>query len=234
MTGTSPIVERPVLVFGAGQLALQALRQLRENGRDVSAFVVDEAYLPRNPVLAGVVVVSSSRLSTQFPPSGYEVFVAVGYRRMRARQEVYKRVRAAGYRSPNAVSRHALIEPDARIGSNNLIFAGCIIESGVSLGSNNTLWSGVTLCHDSRMGDHNFLAPRTTIAGNCSIDDLCFLGAASICVDGLTIHSETYLRAGAVMLANSERLGKYAGNPARKIGSVDPQVGIQVGRTAAA
>jgi sugar O-acyltransferase (sialic acid O-acetyltransferase NeuD family) len=234
VTGTSPIAERPVLVFGAGPLALQALRQLRENGREVSAFVVDEVHLPPTPVLHGVAVVASSRLRTEFPPGEYDIFVAIGYRRMRARREVYERVRAAGYRSPNAVSRHALIEPDARLGSNNLIFAGCIVESGVALGSNNVLWSGVTLCHDSRMGDHNFLAPRTTIAGNCSIEDLCFFGAASTCVDGLDILYETYLRAGAVALSNTERLGKYAGNPARKIGSVDPQVGIRVGRAAAA
>lgn len=220
----------PVVVFGAGQLALQAMYRLRENGRDVRAFVVDDSYLTEKRTIRAVPILTRSNLLDVHPPDRCEMFVAVGYRHMRSRRDAYDRMRAAGYRCVNAISPRAIVDDRVELGDNNLIFPGCVVESDVSIGCNNVLWSGTTLCHDSRLGDHNFLAPRTVIAGNCFIEHLCFFGVCSVCIDGLIVRSETYLRAGAVLLSSSETLGKYGGNPAVKLGQSDPQTGIQIGR----
>lgn len=222
--------ERPVVIFGAGQLAIQALHYLCEASRDVHAFAVDHRFLVATSTLCDLPVVAVSSLPKLYPPHGCEMFIAVGYRRMRARREAYERMQAAGYRFVNVVSSQAVVDSRAELGDNNLIFPGCIIESNVSIGSNNVFWSGTTVCHDSRVGNHNFLAPRTVIAGNCSVQDLCFFGVGSICIDGLHVRSETYLRAGAVLLSDSEQLGKYGGNPAVKLGAFDSRKGIQIGR----
>jgi sugar O-acyltransferase (sialic acid O-acetyltransferase NeuD family) len=229
-----PRDERPVVIFGAGQLALQAWYRLRENGREVCAFVVDDSRLSRERTLRELPIVAFSNLFEDYPPDRCEMFVAVGYRRMRSRRDAYQRMRAAGYRCVNAISSRAIVDVRVELGDNNLVFPGCIVESDVSIGCNNVFWSGATLCHDSRIGDHNFLAPRTIVAGNCSVEDLCFFGVASVCIDGLSVRSETYLRAGAVLLSSSERLGKYGGNPAVKLGYSDPQSGIQIGRIVSA
>ncbi len=56
-----------------------------------------------------------------------------------------------------------------------------------------------------------------------------FSESASVCVDGLTVRSETYLRAGAVLLSNSERFGKYGGNPAGSSDSRTRRSGFRSG-----
>jgi len=217
-----------VVVFGAGQLAVQAFERIAELGLQLSAFVVDDARLGDTTSLCGVPVVPFSRLQSSYPPDRCTMFVAVGYRHMRSRREVFERLQALGYRCCNLVSPHAYVARDAALGDNNLIFPGCIVESGVTLGDNNVLWSGATVCHDSRVGDHNFFAPRTVVAGNCRIGDLCFFGVAAAAIDGLTVSSESYVMAGAVLFADTAERGRYRGNPAVLFDHVDPARGIEL------
>lgn len=217
-----------VVVFGAADLAVQACERIAELGLTLRAFVVDDERLDGATSLRGAPIIGFSELCNAHPPDRCAMFVAVGYRHMRARRAVYERVRALGYRCISLVSPHAHLARDVVLGGNNLIFPGCVVESGVTLGDNNVLWSGATICHDSRIGSHNFFAPRTVIAGNCRVGDLCFFGVAAAAIDGLAVRSESYVMAGAVLFADTAERGKYRGNPAAVFGHSDPARGIEL------
>ncbi|HKS58442.1 MAG TPA: hypothetical protein VJS12_24305 [Steroidobacteraceae bacterium] len=217
-----------VVVFGAGELAVQAHERIDELGLRLAAFVVDDDRLGSTTTLRGVPVMAFSRLQGSYPPARCAMFVAVGYRHMRARRAVFERIRALGYRCINLISPHANVARDVAFGTNNLVFASCVVESGAALGDNNVLWSGATVCHDSRLGNHNFLAPRTVIAGNCRVGDLCFFGVGVAAIDGLTVSSESYLMAGSVLFADTAERGRYRGNPAALFGHCDPARGIEL------
>jgi UDP-3-O-[3-hydroxymyristoyl] glucosamine N-acyltransferase len=157
------------------------------------------------------------------------VLVAVGYASMRARREIYERVRRAGYTCCNLVCAGSMVSPDVDYGENNIFFPGVVVEPYVRLGDNNVLWSGAVVSHDTSVGSHNYCAPRVAISGNCTVGDLCFFGAAAAVIDGVDVASETYLRAGSTLFEDTRSLGKYAGNPAVRAGEIDPLVGLQIG-----
>ena len=52
------------------------------------------------------------------------------------------------------------------------------------------------------------MAPHSVIAGNCTVADLCFIGVGALVIDGLSVQSETYLMAGAVLFESTEQRGQ--------------------------
>ena len=145
MNGPAASDLRSVVIFGAGQLARQAQCCAGERGIEVAAFAVDDELLSDGRMLRGCPVVGFSELSSRFPPITHAMFVAVGYRRMRARREVFERVRAAGYRCTNLISPRAVVGDGVKMGENNLLLAGSVVECDAVLGDNNVLWSGATV-----------------------------------------------------------------------------------------
>ena len=191
----------------------------------VTAFTADSQFLSV-PTLGGLPFVPYESLQQQYPPTEFDVFVAVGYRSMRARSAIFSRVRKAGYRCPAIISPDAVMGSNVLFGDNTFVPPGAVVEPNVQIGSNNVFWPGVVICHHTKIGDHNYFSPSVTVCGNCTIGTLSFFGASSTVVDGIEVGWECQLMPGAVLTANAPSFGKYGGVPARRLNEVDGATGV--------
>jgi UDP-N-acetylbacillosamine N-acetyltransferase len=219
--------KRKIVLYGAGPFAsLMTVHFNHEPSYEVVARCVDRTYLA-TAEKAGPPLVPFEKIEASHPPGQYEMFLAIGYKRMRDRERLYLKAKDKGYRLVNFVSKNALVHDAEALGENNVILAGCILEPFVRLGDNNILWSGSTLCHGTQVGNHNFFAAGTILGGECAVGDCCFFGFGARVAAHLSISNETLVGANSLVLQDTEPFTRYLGTPAKRMG-VHADRGIEI------
>lgn len=214
-----------LFIYGASDLAkLAHYYAEKERGINVLGFIVDDDFYNIEEYI-GLPVFTWNKLPNI---ENIKIFVAIGYKNMRARVSAYSKVKQNGYECVNLVSPHSCIAKNVQMGDNNIIMAGAVIEPFVNLGSNNIIWSNATICHDTQLGNHNFFAANVTVGGKVTIGNNCFLGFSSTVTQNLTVGNEVLLAAGSVALATLKGLSMYAGSPATFKKAINPDLGITI------
>lgn len=221
-------MSKPLLIFGCGSLAKLAYYfATREMNLKVLGFVVDE-HQREVDTLCGLTVISWRAFLDTYRPDDVDMFVGIGYRSMRNRQESYERLKSEGYLLRNIVSKSVLMAETHFAESNNFLMPGVVIEPGVSIGVNNVVWSNTTICHESSIGEHNFLASNVTIGGESIIGSRCFFGFSSTLVQQRSVGDDVLVAAHSLLLQNADSLTRYQGQPAEAVVKIDPLVGVCV------
>lgn len=216
---TGPSTSRPIVIYGASRLGRLMYSYLTSEGTiSVAGFTVDREFLA-NSNGAEPPLHAFEDVERHWPPDTHDMFVALGYRRMRDRAVMFARARAKGYRLINHVSARAIVADDLCLGENNVIMPGVQIEPGVRIGDNNLFWSQTLVCHEVVIGNHNYFSARCLIAGGTSVGDLCFFGNGCITINDLAIGDETQALPGSVLYRRTRPYTKYMGSPAQAVGS---------------
>jgi sugar O-acyltransferase (sialic acid O-acetyltransferase NeuD family) len=228
---TNPIkaeAMKKLLIFGCTELAkLAHYYAAKEMGADVLGFVIDETHASGSESLAAPLFFWPEAVE-KFSSQDTVFFVATGYKSMRAREDVYTRVKQAGYGLANVFGKSSYIAEDIAMSDNNFIMPGAVLEPGTVLGANNVVWSNATICHDSRIGNHNFIAANVTLGGGVSVGDRNFFGFSSIVLQGRKIQSDTMIGAGSLVRSDLDALCEYRGCPAKEHARIDPSLGVCV------
>jgi UDP-N-acetylglucosamine acyltransferase len=82
----------------------------------------------------------------------------------------------------NQIHPLAVVDPEAKLGNNNVIGPFCVIDKNVELGDNNKLLNNVTLHFGARIGNGNEFFPGASIS--TKPQDLKFQGEETLCVIG--------------------------------------------------
>lgn len=207
-----------VIIYGMGPFAEQMCFYFtHDSGYKVVGFTVDAAYLNQT-TFCGLPAVPFEAVTKEYPPDSVDMFVAIGYRRMRDRGLLFSRAKACGYRLANYISSQVVRFQDLQLGENNVALANVQFEPFVTIGDNNAFMSATLVAHNASVGNGNFLAARCLLGGKCILEDGCFLGSGAILIDGLRIRRESYILAGSAVFRDTKEFHKYAGNPAREVG----------------
>ena len=201
---------KKLVIFGLGDIG-QLVHFYFETDSDyqVAGFTVDAAYLT-GPELCGLPVVAFEQVTEKFPPSEYDLFVALGYAKLNdLRKEKYLVAKALGYNVPSYVSSHATVLSQDGIGENCLILEDNTIQPFVTIGNNVVLWSGNHIGHHSTIQDHCFLASHIVVSGGVTVEESCFIGVNVTLRDHITIGRKCLLGAGTVLLEDAEPEGLY-------------------------
>lgn len=170
---------------------------------EIAAFA-DEFVSEEGKQHNGKPFVNLSELTTHFPPSEYEIILAVGYQKMNSnRKRLYLRLKEMGYRFPNFIHPTAVIH-NTVMGDANIIMENVMFEPNAKIGSNIIMWSGVVIGHNTDVGDHNHFAAVSMIAGNVKAGESCFFGNHATVKDGATIAEYTLVGAGAFVSKDSK------------------------------
>jgi sugar O-acyltransferase (sialic acid O-acetyltransferase NeuD family) len=201
---------RKTIIFGIGDFAQVACVYLRKDSpHEVAAFTVNQQYLPAERIL-GLDVVPFESLERSHPPSDFNLFVAIGYKRLnRAREAVYHASKAKGYELISYVNSRACIWGEVEIGDNCFIFEQNVIQPFVKLGNDTILWSGNHVGHHATIGEHCFIASHAVIAGHVQIGSHCFIGVNATFKDGIRIAPRCVIGAGAVVLRDTKEEEVY-------------------------
>ncbi len=190
---------KPLVIFGVGELAELAHFYFTEDaGRRVAAFTVDAAYL-RGDTFHETPVVAFEAITESFPPSQFEMFVAIGYRDLNSkRSERCAMAAQRGYRLTSFASSKADLWSGFVLGANCLVMEGNVLQPHSRLGEGVVLGSGNLISHHAvveeycylaaravlggavRVGHHSFIGLNVTVRENVKIGATCLVGAAAL------------------------------------------------------
>jgi sugar O-acyltransferase (sialic acid O-acetyltransferase NeuD family) len=199
-----------IIVFGAGDIARLARFYFRtDSDHEVVAFVVDRAF-KNGDTFDGLPLVAFEDVTSRYPPSDYDAFVAVSYAKMNlVRKQKYEAMCAAGYRCVTYVSSRCSYLSETPPGDNCFILEDNTVQPFVTIGKNVTLWSGNHIGHDSTIEDHCFISSHVVVSGHVVVGERSFLGVNSTLRNSITIAPESLIAAGAVVMKNTEPKGVY-------------------------
>ena len=216
-------------IFGCGTLARLAYYYIyNEMGLKVDCFVIDKLNSDFNhkSFLFDVPIISWDNFINKYKAVDIKIHIALAYKNMRNKKDVFERIQGSGYELFNIVSNSAFISEDSIKGKNNFIMPNVVIEPYAEIGSNNIIWSNSTICHNTIIGNHNFLASNVTIGGKTNIGDLCFLGFSSTVSDHLKIENEVLIAANSFLNENVKSLCRVQGLPAKLHSKINKDQGI--------
>src|SRR6187200_608569 len=165
---------KKLIIYGTGPIAeVAAFYFEKDTDYTIAAFTnageyVKEASFQNKPVFAFEEMISSH------PPSEYDVFVALGYKKTnQIRQSRYMEVKEKGYKLTTYISPRATYY-GTPVGDNCFILENNVVQPFVTIGNNVTLWSGNHIGHHSVIRDHCFISSHVVVSGSCVIGENCF------------------------------------------------------------
>jgi len=194
-----------LVIFGAGDIARLAHHYFtHDSPHDIAAFVVDRAFRAGD-TFQGLPLLDAEEAPNRFPPSDYDMFVAMSYAKMNAvRAEKYASMKAAGYRLVSYVSSRCSYLSQTPPGDNCFILEDNTIQPFVTIGNNVTLWSGNHIGHDATIEDHCFITSHVVVSGYVRIGTRSFIGVNATLRNSITIAPRTLIGAGAIIMKDTK------------------------------
>ena len=210
--------KKKLLIFGLGEAAELALFYFNnDSDYSVEAFSVDKAYL-KNDQFCGLPVIAFEEIQNKFPPTEFEMFIALGYSEINAiRKKKYLTAKQKGYTLPSYISSRATIFDANNIGDNCFVLENNTIQPFVTIGNNVTLWSGNHIGHHSKVEDHVFVASHAVISGGVKIGSRSFIGVNATLRDNISIGEGCVIGAGALVNKNIPSNYVVKGNVSQEI-----------------
>lgn len=200
---------KPVLIFGAGQIAQVFAAYLEENDYDVAAFVVDTG--PEADTGFDAPVLPTEGIEKRFPPTRCSFVVGMSFKKLSApRAAKFDLMRMKGYEPLTFIDRRARVDSMTTIGRGSFIMDGNTIQPFAMIGENTIIWSGNHIGHHSRIGKHVFVASHAVISGAVDIGDYSFVGVNATIRDNVKVGERCVIGAGALILTDCECDGVYA------------------------
>jgi sugar O-acyltransferase (sialic acid O-acetyltransferase NeuD family) len=133
------------------------------------------------------------------------------------------RVRAHLGRSIDSSGLRAaqLIHPTATVGSNTVLgdgvvmFAGARVTTNVVFGRHVHLNQNTTVGHDSVIADYVSVNPLAAVSGDCRLESGVLIGTNASILQGLTVHVDATVGAGACVVRDVPPRSVVVGVPAR-------------------
>lgn len=214
---STSFMENPVLIFGAGDLGMQALDIFRRNNVLVYGLLDDHVDLHGKEF--GDVSVLGNTDDTSFLNiigSKCEAFIAIGERSVRER--LVETLNDDHKTMPvNAVHDTAVVSGMAAIGHGNLIAARATIGARSVIGHHCLVQTGAIVDTSAIVGDFVTIGAGAIINDRVKLADGVFIGSGAVIVAGIEIGKNARIGAGSVVVENVPAGATYFGNPARKI-----------------
>jgi len=197
-------MQKQLLIFGSGSIAeLAHFYFTHDSHYQVAGFTVDGAYITESSFHNLPVVAWEDAIAT-FPPSKYDIFIALGYTQLnRLRTQKLAEAETKGYTAAHYISSKATIFPDFTPRPNQFILEDNTIQPYARIGRNVTLWSGNHIGHHSTIEENCFISSHVVISGHVTVGSGSFLGINATIRDNITIGRSCIIGAGAIIMADT-------------------------------
>jgi sugar O-acyltransferase (sialic acid O-acetyltransferase NeuD family) len=203
---------KPVVVFGIGEVGEVIQYYIdHESDRRVAAFTVDASYVKESQHM-GRPVVAFEEVTSAFPPSEYDMYVAVSFRGLnKHRAEKVAQATLKGYELIGHISPRAVVWSGFVLHPNTFIMENNVIQPYVRVGRDVIMWSGNHVGHHTSIEDHCFIASQAVISGAVVIGESSFIGVNATIRDNVKLGKRNVIGAGALILKDTEDEAVYIG-----------------------
>lgn len=207
-----------LIIVGDGETAELAYEYFtHDSDHEVVAFSVESEYKKKDS-LFDLPVVDFDNISTLYPPTEFEAFVAISYTQLnRVRRRLFNETKAKGYSLVSYISSRAFVWHNVQIGENCFIMEHNVLQYAVKVGNNVVLWSGNHVGHQSIIHDNVFISSHVVVSGYCEVGENCFLGVNSSLANNIKVAKDCLIGMGAVVHKDTDERKVYVGNPAKPL-----------------
>jgi sugar O-acyltransferase (sialic acid O-acetyltransferase NeuD family) len=210
---------RKLVIFGLDVMAELAhfYFSRSDSPYQVSAFTADKQYINNSDHL-DLPVVDFDSVAEQYPPTEYDMFIAIGYAQMnKLRTDKYYAAKAKGYKLASYISNKATTFSNFACGENCFIFEDNTIQPFVTIGNNVTLWSGNHIGHHSIIEDNVFITSHVVVGGKVSVGTNTFIGGNALLRDSIKIGHDNLIGGGAIVWKDTNPYDVYITQPTKKL-----------------
>lgn len=209
---------KDIIIFGSGGFAEIVYTYFKHDSSfNVVAFTANESAIKENS-LFGLPVIPFENIETTYPPTKFQMFIAVGYSNMnKKRARIFDEAKSKGYELVSYVHPSTIINDSFQMGENCFIFENNVLQPFVTLGNDVIIWTGNVISHHTVIKDHCFIISHVAIAGNVIIEPFCFLGMNATIRNRVTIARECVIGAGAVILEDTKEKEVYVSHSTKKL-----------------
>lgn len=133
------------------------------------------------------------------------------------RQDIYHKIKKAGYKFFTIISVDSIIDESVTIGEGTIIMPGVIINSNAKIGKNTIINTGAIIEHDCQIGAHVHCAPGVVLSGGVQIEAGSHIGTGSTIIQHIHIGHNSIIGAGSVVVKNIKNNIIACGNPCKEI-----------------
>lgn len=210
-----PSNDKPLLVIGAGGHAKVLVGALLRLGLPIRG-LLDADPARHGGKLLGQPVLGGDEQLEGADPSGLLLVNGLGSVALPlARQRLFERLSAKGYRFASVIDPAAFVSPDVELAEGVQVMAGAVVQPGCRLGDNCIVNSRASLDHDCSIGAHSHVAPGVVLSGEVRLGAGSHIGAGAVVIQGRSIGAGCLVAAGAVVVRDVPAGMRVAGLPAR-------------------
>ena len=180
-----------LLVYGSEEFGHVVKNLVLDCGYEFAGFIDD--YATGESILG-----SYDYVIKTFSPDVFGIVIAIGYKNLMARWQVYQKVLADGYSTPSLIHPRAYLSRSSVVGQGAIVMVGAIIDAFAEVQELTVLWPGAVVNHDSVIGANTFLSPNSTVCGFSRVGQSCFVGAGAVIVDHRSVSDNAYIKAGSL------------------------------------
>ncbi|MBI1202250.1 MAG: sugar acetyltransferase [Rhodopseudomonas sp.] len=213
------MIERPVIVIGAGGHAKVVIDLLLKLGRTVTvALDKDEPTSARS--LLGVPVAGESA-AFGYGPDDVDLALGVGMptdrpiQGLSGRRALTAKFEAGGYRFPALVHPSAIIGADVRLDRGVQIMAGAVVQPSCVVGDFAIVNTRASVDHDCVIGEGCHVGPGATLGGGVRVGADSLVGIGATVRQGVTIGARALIAGGAMVIGDIADDSQGFGVPAR-------------------
>lgn len=189
-----------IIIFGGGGHAKSMIDLLRLEDKFQIMGILDD-HLPAGSAVMHVPVLGGSELLDDLHKRGLQFAVNAigGIGQPDIRQEVFDRLKQAGYEFPACIHPRAFVESTAQIEPGVQVLAMAYVGSESRIGFGSILNYGSIVSHDCLLGNCVNLSPGGTLAGNVEIGSYTQIGMQATVNLGVKIGSHVQIGNGATI-----------------------------------
>ncbi len=198
-------MKKKLVIFGVGKISdVIFYYASKECGFDVAAFCADAEYI-KSETYNGLPVVSFQEVERKFPPSDYDMFIAVGYHDLnRLREKKCAEAIQKGYSLVSIISPLCNIPTNVTFGWNCFFMPPAIIHPCTQFKNNVFVFSGAMVAHHSIIHDNCWLTSCCNISGNVQIGANTFVAVNATIGHSVVIGKNCFLGANTLTIKSME------------------------------
>jgi len=202
---------KKIILFGSGKIAEVLLYYFDEIYPGiVIASTVDNKYLPSSQYFKHLPCVPFDNIEAIFPPSQFDMFIALGYQDMnKLRESKCTQARLKGYKLVSLIHPNSCLPTNCKFGDNSFVMDRVNIHPFVSIGSNTFIWSGSMVGHHTKIGNNCWITSSANISGNVLIDDNCFIAVNSTITNSIKVGKSNFIGSNTLINSNTENDAVY-------------------------
>lgn len=196
----------------------------REQSREIAAFTVNRAH-NTGQKFCGLDVVDFEDVQSRFPPSDYDMFIAVGPSNMNTlREQKFLEAKKLGYELASYISPNAIC--DSSIGHNSLLADFAVVNPFAVVGENNFIFEFAFISNEAAVGDNCYISPRATVGTFSVVGSNSFLGTASVINTRVVVGKYSLIGAKCYISANTDENSAYGQKQSMYLGNVSQKINV--------